>query len=106
MGNGVSGKWGQCAKLDKMQGADFEDGGAASADGEAEAGYLGENREFHHGRVVPSRLPFGKFKGRIYQEAREGAELRSWLEWQGSAASPQAACQNGAKAGCQGELGC
>jgi len=28
----------------------------------------------------PSRLSFGKFKGRIYQEAREDAELRSWLE--------------------------
>jgi len=29
----------------------------------------------------PSRLTFGKFKGRMYQEAREDAELRSWLEW-------------------------
>jgi hypothetical protein len=29
----------------------------------------------------PSRLTFGKFKGRLYQEAREDAELRSWLEW-------------------------
>ena len=29
----------------------------------------------------PSRLPFGKLKGRRYQEARENAELRSWLEW-------------------------
>ncbi len=29
----------------------------------------------------PSRLSFGMFKGRIYQEAREDAELRSWLEW-------------------------
>jgi hypothetical protein len=28
-----------------------------------------------------SRLPFGKFKGRLYQEAREDGELRSWLEW-------------------------
>ena len=27
----------------------------------------------------PSRLPFDKFKGRFYQEAREDAELRSWL---------------------------
>jgi hypothetical protein len=26
----------------------------------------------------PSRLPFGRFKGRLYQEAREDAELRSW----------------------------
>jgi hypothetical protein len=29
----------------------------------------------------PSRLSFGKFKGRLYQEAREDAELRAWLEW-------------------------
>ncbi len=29
----------------------------------------------------PSRLPFGKFKGRLYQETREDAELRAWLEW-------------------------
>jgi DNA polymerase-3 subunit epsilon len=29
----------------------------------------------------PSRLPFGKFKGRLYQEAHEDAELRAWLEW-------------------------
>ena len=36
---------------------------------------------FTTGKWFPSRLPFGKFKGRIYQEAREDAELRSWLEW-------------------------
>ena len=29
----------------------------------------------------PSRLPFGKFKGRLYFEAREDSELRGWLEW-------------------------
>ena len=29
----------------------------------------------------PSRLSFGRFKGRIYQEARDDAELKSWLEW-------------------------
>lgn len=29
----------------------------------------------------PSRVLFGKFKGRLYQEAREDSELRSWLEW-------------------------
>jgi DNA polymerase-3 subunit epsilon len=29
----------------------------------------------------PSRIIFGKFKGRLYHEAREDAELRSWLEW-------------------------
>jgi DNA polymerase-3 subunit epsilon len=29
----------------------------------------------------PSRIIFGKFKGRLYQEAREDGELMSWLEW-------------------------
>jgi DNA polymerase III epsilon subunit-like protein len=29
----------------------------------------------------PSRLLFGKFKGRIYQDAAEDDELRSWIEW-------------------------
>ena len=29
----------------------------------------------------PSRLPFGKFKGRLYQEAEQDAELKSWLRW-------------------------
>jgi DNA polymerase-3 subunit epsilon len=29
----------------------------------------------------PSRLPFGKFKGRLYQEAGGDAELMAWLEW-------------------------
>lgn len=28
-----------------------------------------------------SRLLFGKFKGRLYQEAAEDGELRSWIEW-------------------------
>jgi len=35
-----------------MQGANFEEAGAASAGEEACAGYLGEDREFHPGRVV------------------------------------------------------
>ena len=29
----------------------------------------------------PSRLSFGRFKGRLYQEGKQDAELRSWLEW-------------------------
>jgi DNA polymerase III epsilon subunit-like protein len=37
-------------------------------------GFAGDER-------FPSRLSFGKFKGRLYQEAREDAELRAWLEW-------------------------
>jgi DNA polymerase-3 subunit epsilon len=29
----------------------------------------------------PSRLAFGKHKGRLYQEAEKDGELRDWLEW-------------------------
>jgi DNA polymerase-3 subunit epsilon len=29
----------------------------------------------------PSRIAFGKHKGRLFQEAREDAELRRWLDW-------------------------
>ena len=29
----------------------------------------------------PSRLAFGKHKGRLFQEARRDASLRGWLEW-------------------------
>ena len=29
----------------------------------------------------PSRLSFGAFKGRLYQEAREDGELLAWLKW-------------------------
>lgn len=29
----------------------------------------------------PSRIAFGKHKGRLFQEARQNAELRRWLDW-------------------------
>lgn len=29
----------------------------------------------------PTRIPFGKHKGRSYQEARQDHDLRSWIEW-------------------------
>lgn len=38
-------------------------------------------REFSEDEWYPSRLPFGKFKGRLYQEAGEDAAVKSWLEW-------------------------
>jgi DNA polymerase-3 subunit epsilon len=38
-------------------------------------------KDFAGEEWFPSRLPFGKFKGRLYQEAHEDAELRAWLEW-------------------------
>jgi hypothetical protein len=49
---------------------------------------LGEKRRLEPwGRVVnlfreewfPSRLSFGKFKGRLYQEARDDVEMWLWL---------------------------
>ena len=42
----------QAANLDRVPGADSEETDAASAGGEAGAGYLGEDREFHQRRVV------------------------------------------------------
>jgi DNA polymerase III epsilon subunit-like protein len=37
--------------------------------------------EFLDGEWYPSRLAFGKYKGRLYQEADKDRELRGWLEW-------------------------
>jgi len=53
----------QCANLDRMQGADFEEAGAATAGGEAGAGYLGEDREFRNGRVVSLAAVFPQVQG-------------------------------------------
>jgi DNA polymerase-3 subunit epsilon len=36
---------------------------------------------FLEGEWYPSRLAFGKHKGRLYQEAEKDGELRGWLEW-------------------------
>jgi DNA polymerase III epsilon subunit-like protein len=36
---------------------------------------------FLKGEWYPSRLAFGKYKGRLYQEADKDRELRGWLEW-------------------------
>jgi len=37
----------------------------------------------------PSRLVFGKHKGRLFREARQDAVLRHWLEWLASSSSPR-----------------
>ena len=51
---------------------------------------IAENRGLHSWTDIcayaesewfPSRLGFGKFKGRHYQEARTDATLRAWLDW-------------------------
>ena len=38
-------------------------------------------KDFTGAEWHPSRLSFGKHKGRLYQEAAQDAGLRSWLEW-------------------------
>jgi len=39
----------------------------------------------------PSRIAFGKHKGRLFQEARKDAELRCWLDWLASSSSARSA---------------
>ena len=38
-------------------------------------------KEFTEEIWFPTRIPFGKHKGRSYQEARQDHDLRSWIEW-------------------------
>jgi DNA polymerase III epsilon subunit-like protein len=39
----------------------------------------------------PSRIAFGKHKGRLFQEARKDAELRRWLDWLASSSNARSA---------------
>jgi len=39
----------------------------------------------------PSRITFGKFKGRPFRDALEDDELRGWLEWLASSSNPRSA---------------
>ena len=39
----------------------------------------------------PSRIAFGKHKGRLFQEARGDAELRRWLDWLASSSNARSA---------------
>ena len=39
----------------------------------------------------PSRISFGKFKGRLYQEARTDTELLRWFEWLADSSSERSA---------------
>jgi DNA polymerase III epsilon subunit-like protein len=39
----------------------------------------------------PSRLAFGKHKGRLFQEARKDLELRGWIEWLASSSNLRSA---------------
>jgi DNA polymerase III epsilon subunit-like protein len=38
-------------------------------------------KAFTEEKWFPTRIPFGKHKGRSYQEARQDRDLRSWIEW-------------------------
>jgi DNA polymerase III epsilon subunit-like protein len=39
----------------------------------------------------PSRIAFGKHKGRLFQEARKDAELRRWLDWLANSSNARSA---------------
>jgi DNA polymerase-3 subunit epsilon len=39
----------------------------------------------------PSRIAFGKHKGRLFQEARKDTELRGWLDWLASSSNTRSA---------------
>jgi len=39
----------------------------------------------------PSRIAFGKFKGRLFREALEDRDLYGWLEWLASSSNPRSA---------------
>lgn len=39
----------------------------------------------------PSRIAFGKYKGRSFQDARQDAELRAWLDWLAGSSNPRSA---------------
>ena len=83
-------KRGQAANPARIQGADFEEAGAATAGGESGAGYLGEDREFHQRRVVP--LKASVWQGWISGKSWNAEMLkRVREEGPGRAASPQAA---------------
>ena len=38
-------------------------------------------RSFTEEKWFPTKLPFGKFRGRSFLEARENPNLKSWIEW-------------------------
>jgi len=39
----------------------------------------------------PSRIPFGKFKGRLIWEAKQNPDIRHWLEWLAGSTDPRSA---------------
>jgi len=47
--------------------------------------------EYAEEEWYPSRVAFGKHKGRLIQEARRDADLRRWLEWLAASSNPRTA---------------
>lgn len=50
-----------------------------------------ELNAFSESTWFPARITFGKFKGRMFREARQDPELRAWLEWLGSSSNRRSA---------------
>lgn len=47
--------------------------------------------EFSEADWFPARIPFGKFKGRLFREARDDGSLRDWLEWLAASSNSRSA---------------
>jgi DNA polymerase-3 subunit epsilon len=47
--------------------------------------------EFSEAAWFPARIPFGKFKGRLFREARTDAALRDWLAWLSASSNARSA---------------
>ena len=51
--------------------------------------------QFSESEWYPSKIPFGKFKGRFFNDAKSDKDLRAWLEWL-AASKNQRSAQMGA----------
>lgn len=48
-------------------------------------------KSYAEGEWYPSRIAFGKFKGRSFYDARRSPELRQWLEWLANSSNARSA---------------
>lgn len=46
---------------------------------------------FSEATWFPSRIPFGRFKGRLFREAHHDEALHGWLEWLAASSNPRSA---------------
>jgi DNA polymerase III epsilon subunit-like protein len=42
---------------------------------------ISDLKEFTEKAWFPTRIPFGKYRGRSFQDARQDGAIRSWIEW-------------------------